>query len=170
MKRFLLAFVLLLGLGTVQAAQAQAALANLIGAGLGLGIRSIAGRKQPAKAVAADQAALDKAAASNATAAIAAGPKELVMQRTSTDKLPKKGAEQITALEAQLDRCHAAMLADPKAIICSPEQRTTIQSAAVSVARVQSGWSLQPYQQEMAFYQAEDARRQQAAAAATPAK
>lgn len=51
-----------------------------------------------------------------------------------------------------------------KGVVCTPEQRTAIQSAAVSVARAQSSWDLKPYQQEMAFYMAEDARRQQPAA------
>ncbi|MFD1466894.1 hypothetical protein ACFQ48_01560 [Hymenobacter caeli] len=114
----------------------------------------------------ADQATLDKAAAANAAATVAGAPKELVQQRTPADKLPKKGAAQITALEAQLDLCHAAMLANPTGIICTAEQRTAIQSAAVSVARAQSSWNLQPYQQELAFYQAEDVRRQQLAAPA----
>ena len=163
MKRFLLPFILFVGFGAVQTAQAQAGLINLFVAGTNLGVRAIKNHKTPAVATPADQATLDKAAATNAAATIAGAPKELVKQRTPADKLPKRGAEQITALEAQLDRCHAAMLADPAGVICTPEQRAAIQSAAVSVARAQSGWSLQPYQQELAFYQAEDVRRQQPA-------
>jgi hypothetical protein len=62
------------------------------------------------------------------------------------------------------------MLADPKGVVCSPEQRTAIQSATVGVARAQPKWSLKSYQQEMAFYMAEDARRQQPAAPAEAVK
>jgi hypothetical protein len=164
MKKLLLPFFLIIGLGTVQTVNAQAALVNLVGLGLRLGTSAALKNKQAPKAaeqpspekLAADKVAADKAA-------IAAAPQALVMQRTPADKLPKKAAEQITALEAQLDRCHAAMLADPKGVVCTPEQRTAIQSAAVSVARAQSSWDLKPYQQEMAFYMAEDARRQQPA-------
>jgi hypothetical protein len=164
MKRLLLPFFVLIGLGTVQTVHAQAALVNLVGLGLRLGTSAALKNKQAPKAaeqpspekLTADKVAADKAA-------LAASPQALVMQRTPADKLPKKAAEQITALEAQLDRCHAAMLADPKGVVCTPEQRTAIQSAAVSVARAQSSWDLKPYQQEMAFYMAEDARRQQPA-------
>lgn len=166
MKRFLLSVALLSGLGTVQAAQAQGSLVHLITAGTTLGVRALLKNKQPVPVKPIDQATADKNAAANTAATIAAQPKVLVLHRTPADQLPKKGAEQITALEAQLEQCHAAMLANPGGVICTPEQRAAIQSAAVGVARAQAGWSLQPYQQEMAYYQAEEARRQQAAAPA----
>jgi hypothetical protein len=171
MKRLLLPFFVLIGLGTVQTVHAQAALVNLVGLGLRLGTSAALKNKQAPKA--AEQSSPEKLAADKVAAdkaAIAASPQELVMQRTPTDKLPKKAAEQITSLEAQLDRCHTAMLADPKGVVCTPEQRTAIQSAAVNVARAQSSWNLKPYQQEMAFYMAEDARRQQPATLAEPVK
>lgn len=166
MKKILLPIALFVGFGAVQTAQAQAGLINLFVAGSTLGVRAIKNHKKKPEAAPADQATLDKATAANTAATIAAQPKELVLHRTPADQLPKKGAEQITALEAQLEQCHAAMLANPGGIICTPEQRAAIQSAAVSVARARSGWDLQPYQQELAYYQAEDARRQQAAAPA----
>ncbi len=169
MKKLLLLFALFVGFGAVQTVQAQAALVNLFTAGTTLGIRAIKNHKKTAEATPADQATRDKTAAANAAATVAGAPKELVQRRTPADKLPKKGAEQITALEAQLDLCHAAMLANPTGVVCTAEQCTAIQSAAVSVARAQSGWDLQAYQQELAFYQAEDVRRQQAAAPAAPA-
>ncbi|AMJ64982.1 hypothetical protein AXW84_05745 [Hymenobacter sp. PAMC 26628] len=153
----------------MQTARAQASLINLVVTGTRLGVQALAKNKQPVPAKPIDQATADKNAAANTAATIAAQPKELVLHRTPADQLPKKGAEQITALEAQLEQCHAAMLANPSGVICTPEQRAAIQSAAVSVARAQSSWNLQPYQQEMAYYQAEDARRQQAAAP-VPAK
>ncbi|MVN77005.1 hypothetical protein GO988_11775 [Hymenobacter sp. HMF4947] len=121
---------------------------------------------EAAKAANAKTAADQQAAV--LAAAAPAGPNELVMHRTPADKLPKQAAEQITSLETQLERCHAAMLASPTGSVCSPEQRTAIQEAAVNVARARPGWNLQPYQQEMAFYLAEDARRQQPAAPAAP--
>ena len=157
MKKLVLSCFVLVSLGTAQAAQAQAALVNLIGAGLGLGTRAAMGSFKKAPAATPVQPEVVPAASA---------PTELVMQRTPTDKLPKKAAAQVTALEAQLDACHAAMLASPTGTVCSPAQRAAIQQAAVSVARAQPGWSLQPYQQEVAFYLAEDGRRQQAAAPA----
>lgn len=179
MKKPLLILVTALSLGAAEQAHAQ--LGNLVGAGLVLGVGAIKrARMTPEQRLAEQQAAQQKAAekaarqaatqpAAAATSAPAARP-ELQPQRTAADQLPKKGAEQITALEAQLEQCRAALLASPTGAVCTPEQRTAIQQAAVSVARANPGWSLQPYQQEMAFYAAEDARRQQAAApAATPA-
>jgi hypothetical protein len=164
MKKLALSCVIAMGLGTAQVAQAQAALVNLVGAGLGLGFRAAKGdfKKAPKATAATEQPVAAATAPSSA-------PTELVKQRTPADKLPKKAAEQVTALEAQLEQCHAAMLASPTGPVCSPAQRTALQQAAMSVARAQPTWNQQPYQQEMAFYLAEDARRQQAAAPAAPA-
>lgn len=170
MKKFLFPIALLSGLGTVQAVQAQSSLVHLFTAGTTLGVRALMKNKQPVLVKPIDQATANKNAAANTATIIAAQPKELVLHRTPTDQLPKKAAEQITALETQLEQCHAAMLANPSGIICTPEQRAAIQRAAVGVARAQSSWNLQPYQQEMAYYQAEDARRQQAVAPVAPAK
>jgi hypothetical protein len=95
--------------------------------------------------------------------------KTFPMVRTPTDQLPKKGAEQVVAMETELDRCHAALLASPTGPVCTPEQRSAIQTAVVNLARAQSNKNLAAYQQEATFYLNEDARRQQAAAPA-PAK
>lgn len=95
------------------------------------------------------------------------------VQRTPAEQLPAKGKEQIMALETQLDRCHAALLANPAAAICTPEQRVALTDAAVAAARANPSWNQQDYQKEVAFYLAEDVRRQQAAApapVATPVK
>lgn len=174
MKKLVLSICLVAGVGAVQTVRAQAALVNLVGLGLRLGTNAALKSKLTPEQRAAQQAATDKATASQATAeqnaAGSAAPAALVMQRTPTDKLPKQAAEQITALEAQLDRCHAALLATPAGVVCTTEQRAAIQQAAVSVARAKPGWDLHPYQQEMAFYMAEDARRQQAASPASLAK
>ncbi|MGI4734477.1 MAG: hypothetical protein ACRYG7_04790 [Janthinobacterium lividum] len=143
----------------MQTAQAQAAF--LIGRLVGIGVGA---------AVNASRTPKSAPVAAQPVAEVAAAPQALVMQRTPADKLPKRASEQIVALEAQLEQCHAAMLASPTAVVCTAEQRTAIQQAAISVARAKPDWSLQPYQQEMAFYQAEDARRQPAPTPPAPAK
>ncbi len=176
MKKLVLSTALLLGLGGAQSAQAQAAflIGRLVGIGVGTAINAARTPKLTPEQKAAQQQAAARALADQATAehnaAAPAAPAELVMHRTPADKLPKQAAEQLTGLEAQLDACHAAMLASPTGAVCTPEQRAAIQSAAVSVARAKPGFDLHPYQQEMAYYLAEDARRQQAAPAPAPAK
>lgn len=172
MKKLVLSAVLAFSLSAVHTAQAQVGpLVNLIGAGLGLGTRLALQPKLTPEQKAAQQAAAAKEAAdSKATErAGTAAPTELVMHRTPADKLPKQAAAQITDLEAQFDRCHAAMLASPAGTVCMAEQRAAIQAAAISVARAKPGFNLAPYQQEMAYYMAEDARRQQPATPAAPA-
>ena len=168
MKKRLLAFFLFVGLGSAHTAQAQAALVNLIATGLRVGVGAAMKHKPATNPGTTTPSAAQQTAppATSAPAISAPEPHELVLQRTPADKLPKRGATQITALEAELDRCRAAMLADPAGLICPPAQRTALQNAAVSVARAQPSWDLRPYQQETAFYLAEDARRQQAS---TPA-
>ena len=166
MKKLLLSTLLVGCLGAARPAQAQ--LANLIATGLriGVGVAMQTPAQRAAQQAAAQKAVADAEAAQTVAERDAAGPAvpaTLVLHRTPADKLPKKGAEQLTALEAQLDRCHAAMLADTKAAVCTPAQRAAIQQAAIGVARAQPGFDLHPYQQEMAFYLAEDARRQGAA-------
>lgn len=173
MKKSVLSLGMLFSLGAAQEAQAQAgALVNLIGAGIGLGARAALRRKPTPEQLEAAKAANAQAAADQQAAVLAAaapaGPKDLVLHRTPAAQLPKQAAEQITSLETQLERCHAALLASPTGPVCSPEQRTAIQEAAVQVARAKPGWNLQPYQQEMAFYLAEDARRQQATVPVAP--
>jgi len=143
----------------MQTAQAQAVflIGRLVGIGVGAAVNA---SRTPKSAPVVEPPAAE----------VAAAPQALVMQRTPADKLPRRASEQIVALEAQLEQCHAAMLASPTAVVCTAEQRTAIQQAAISVARAKSDWSLQPYQQEMAFYLAEDARRQQAPTPSAPAK
>jgi hypothetical protein len=175
MKKLVLATTLLLGVGAAQTAQAQAAflIGRLVGIGVGTAINAARTPKLTPEQKATQQQEAARTLATQATAernaANPAAPTELVMHRTPADKMPKQVVEQLTGLEAQLDACHAALLASPTGPVCTPEQRTAIQSAAVSVARTKPGFDLHPYQQEMAYYMAEDARRQQASAPATPA-
>lgn len=172
MKKSVLSVVLAISLSAVHTAQAQMGpLVNLIGAGLGLGARLALQPKLTPEQKAAKQAAAKAAADGEATEhAPTAAPAELVMHRTPADQLPKQAAAQITDLETQLEQCHAAMLASPAGTVCTAEQRAAIQAAAVSVARAKPGFNLTPYQQEMAYYLAEDARRQQATTPTAPAK
>lgn len=173
MKKLVLSVVLASGLGAAHTAQAQAAfiIGRLVGIGVGAAINASRTPKitpeQKAAQLAQNATSQEEAARNTASPA---GPTELVMHRTPADKIPKKAAAQITDLEAQLDQCHAAMLATPAGAICTAQQRAAIQAAAISVARAKPGFDLAPYQQEMAFYMAEDGRRQQAAVPAEPAK
>ncbi len=171
MKKLVLSVAVAIGLSSAHPAQAQMGpLVNLIGAGLGLGARMALQPKLTPEQKAAQQAAAKEATDSKATEHVGtAAPTELVMHRTPADKLPKQAAAQITDLEAQLDHCHAAMLASPAGTVCTAEQRTAIQAAAISVARAKPSFNLAPYQQEMAYYMAEDARRQQAPTPTAPA-
>ncbi|WP_216726453.1 hypothetical protein [Hymenobacter siberiensis] len=153
MKKILLpALGLAFLLGTTTESCAQANLIHGITAGIGLA-RMAANKKD------ASAAKKDAPAAATSTYRGQVFP----MQRTPADQLPKKGAEQVTEVETQLDRFHTALLANSASALCTPEQRTAIQTALVGLARAQSRWDLQPYQQEATFYLAEDARRQKAA-------
>ncbi|MFC6225400.1 hypothetical protein ACFP2F_19285 [Hymenobacter artigasi] len=150
MKKILLpALGLAFLLGTTTEACAQANLVHGIVAGINLA-RMAANKK-------------NAPTAASTTAMATYRGQAFPMQRTPADQLPKKGAEQVTEVETQLDRFHTALLADSTSALCTPEQRTAIQTALVGLARAQSRWDLQPYQQEATFYLAEDARRQKAA-------
>jgi len=152
---------LVLGLSAAPAAHAQA---NLIR--LGVGSAFLAKRLSKGQDGAATAPAATPTAATTGTYEGKAFP----MLRTAPDQLPKKGAEQIVAMETELERCHTALLASPTGAVCTPEQRTAIQTAVINLARAKSSKNLVAYQQEATFYLAEDARRQQAAAPTEPAK
>ena len=154
MKKTLL--LLFFGLGTLGAARAQGVLVNGIGAGIGFA------RMMHKKA--ADK----KKDAATATAGSYQG-KNFPMQRTPANELPKKGAEQISGLEQELDHAHSALLASESGPLYTPEQRVALQAAIASVAQMQSKANIAAYQAEAAFYLAEDARRQQAATSAPAA-
>jgi hypothetical protein len=149
MKKTLLFLSLVLGL--TYGAQAQAA---LIGQAIGSGL--MFGRAMHKKSV-------DKAEAERVATAGSYQGKTFPMQRTPADKLPKKGAEQISGVEMELERGHTALLASDNGPLYTPEQRAVLQAAIASIAQVQPKANIAAYQQEAAFYLAEDARRQQAA-------
>lgn len=156
MKNLVLPIVLLAGLGAAPAAHAQ--LGALVRTGIN--IHTLATRPS------ATAPAATKDQANGLTTSTYAG-QSFPMQRTPADKLPKKGAEPITNLEAQLERCHAALVAAPNGALCTPEQRAALQQAMVAAARTGKAPNMPAYQQEAAFYLAEDARRQSTAPPAT---
>jgi hypothetical protein len=147
-KPLFFATCLLLSLGAMQASQAQV---NFIRMGMNA-------------ATLAKRANQNKSEAEVISTTTYQG-QSFPMLRTPTAELPKKGAEQITALETELDRCHTALLADDKGLICTPEQKSALQAAMRNLAKVKSN-NMTFYQQEAAFYLAENTRRQQAAAPA----
>ncbi|MBT9392431.1 hypothetical protein KLP40_04580 [Hymenobacter sp. NST-14] len=83
-------------------------------------------------------------------------------QRTAAGTLKGKGVEQIMALEAALEQSHQALLADSVQPFLPATQTEAIMQAAREAAAARPGWNYAAYQQELAFYQQEDARRQQA--------
>lgn len=162
MKKIVLSLLsLALVLGAVPAAHAQV---NLIRLGVNSAI--LAKRLSKNKEAAAAEGTTAMPVRTVASTTDTYEGKTFPMVRTPTDQLPKKGAAQVAALETELDRCHAALLASPTGPVCPPEQRTAIQTAVVNLARTQASQNLPAYQQEATFYLNEDARRQQAAAPA----
>ena len=167
-KTLLSACFLLVGFGAAPAAHAQ--MVNLIRLGVNSAI--LAKRlsdNNAAKLAAGTPTGTGEVRTAASTSDTYEG-KNFPMVRTPTDQLPKKGAAQVSAMETELDRCHTALLANSTGTICTPEQRATLQNAVANLARAQSTRNLAAYQQEATFYLAEDARRQQAAAPATPAE
>lgn len=159
MKKVLLSVLgLAIGLGTVSTAKAQV--------GAAIGFARMMHKKSAEKSDKADKPSkADSKVTKNVSTETYQG-KSFSMQRTPADQLPKVGAEQVTALETELDRSHAALAAN--GALFTPEQRQALQTALVGLAKSPANGNLAAYQQEAAFYLAEDARRQQAAPA--PAK
>jgi hypothetical protein len=92
------------------------------------------------------------------------------MQRSPKEQLGIIGGDQIGYLEKQLDNCHTALLADSTSPVCSASQAAQLQATQKTIKQLQPKWPMQPYAEEVSFYLAEEARRQQAAGAPTPAK
>ena len=88
---------------------------------------------------------------------------EFARQRTAADQLPRKGRKEITAVEAVLESCHTALLADSTSAVCSAAQRNALQTAMRNLANTQPEWSQTAYQQEANFYLTENQRRRSAA-------
>ena len=77
-------------------------------------------------------------------------------------------ADPAAQLESQLELCHAALCADSTGTVCPANRRAVIQAIQGIVAESRPGLSMKPYRTELAFYLAEDARRQRVAGVAAP--
>lgn len=154
MKKILFSLLLLF---TAASAQAQAALIGLFVNGTTLAVRA-------AKANRAKTAGLAATTDDKTVAVATYRGQPCPMKRTPAAQLPRKGGEEIAQLETLLQRCQAAMTADSTARLWTSDQQLAFQTAQTGVLKRQSGWNIQPYQDEAKFYVAEDARRQRAAA------
>ena len=166
MKKILLSFLLLTGVS--YAAQAQVGLIRLGVSSVFLA-KSLRDKNKQGNPIPVKDAQPAAAAQVASTSGTYEG-QEFPMQRTAADQLPKKGADQVVAMEAELERCHAALLASPTGVVCSPEQRAALQTALTNVAHTKASRNLAAYQQEAAFYVAQDTRRQLAPTPAEPVK
>lgn len=135
------------------AAQAQAALVNGIVTGFNLG----------------RMVARGDFAEKNVVATTYRG-QQYPLKRTPAGQLSGQAADQIALLEAQLDQCHAALLADSAGVVCPPNRQATIQATQAIITKARPAWNQKMYRTELAFYVAEDARRQQVAGGAPPTK
>ncbi|RYU80483.1 hypothetical protein [Hymenobacter persicinus] len=159
-------FTLLLVMG-MHAAQAQLQLL-MGGARTGVAIASMAARSKK-----------NAHAAGPATAAAAPGVtvrpyayqgKRIIRQRTNPATFEGRGGAEIQALEAALETTRTALLSKPATESFMPTaQFEAIRDAAAKAAQVRGDWNYEPYRQELAFYEAEEARRQKAAPAAPAA-
>ena len=154
MKKRLLMPLAFAGIGLAQYAHAQGSIIRLIVAGANIGVNAATSpKKQPETVVPA-------AATVTTSAQVAATFGKLALQRTPAGQRPARGAEAIAALEAQLDLCKQAYLADSTGVICPPAQRSALQQASLGISQANAEWDLQAYQHEASFYIGEDTRRQ----------
>ena len=78
--------------------------------------------------------------------------------------------QQILFLESQLDLSKAALFTDSTGVVCPASRQNAIHTMMAEIGKLQPSWPQKFYRQELAFYVAEDVRRQKVAARATPAK
>jgi hypothetical protein len=83
------------------------------------------------------------------------------LKRTASETFKGKGYPEIQALEAALEESHKGLLADSVQSFLPAAKREAIINAARKAAAARSDWNYAPYQQELAFYEKEEARRQQ---------
>lgn len=148
-KKLRTAFFALTLVGAAFTAQAQV---GLIMAGINLG-------RMAARNKAAD-AATDKAVPT-----VEYRNQSFHTKRTVPEILTGEATDQILFLEGQLDLCKAALLADSTGAVCPATRYNTIRTMQVEIAKAQSSWPQRYYKEELAFYVAEDARRQNKVAA-----
>ncbi|WBA42877.1 hypothetical protein [Hymenobacter canadensis] len=153
---------------TIQQAQAQIGLI-MGGTRAAVSVATLAARQKKAKAAAPKDAA-PKAEGAAATPTLGRGVtlftyhgENVQRKRTTEATFKGKGGPEILALEALLEQRHQALLADSTASVLTPEQLTALTTAARTAATARPDWNYAPYQQELAFYQKEEQRRQPAA-------
>ena len=91
-------------------------------------------------------------------------------KRTVPEMLTGPATQQILFLESQLDLCKAALFTDSTGVVCPAGRQNTVHTMLAEIGEAQPSWPQKYYRQELAFYVAEDARRQRVAARAAPAK
>jgi hypothetical protein len=147
-KSILLTAGLLLSVGAAQVAHAQV---NFIRMGMNAATLAKRANKSGAPAAAAPLSSYQG--------------QSFPMLRTPAEELSGKKGEQTHALETELDRCHSALVSTPNGLVCTPEQQAALQTAMRNAAKSKVD-NMAAYQQEAAFYLAENTRRQQAPAPA----
>ncbi|GAB3292726.1 hypothetical protein ACFQT0_06565 [Hymenobacter humi] len=95
---------------------------------------------------------------------------EFSVKRTPAEQNTGPAAGHIGMLEAELEKCYKALVADSTSSVCSENQKVNIKSLQALISRAQPGWNQKPYRAEAAFYAAEDARRQRVAGTPAPTK
>jgi hypothetical protein len=147
-KALLPVFGLLLALGTTQVAHAQV---NLIRMGINT-------------AILAKRAAKSGAVAEGTPMSSYQG-QSFPMLRTPAEELSGNKGEQTKVLEAELDRCHSALVSTTSGPLYTPEQQAALKTALHNATKAKAT-NIAAYQQEAAFYLAENTRRQQTLAPA----
>jgi hypothetical protein len=156
--RYIFSCLLLL---TIHAAQAQAQLI-LFGARMATSAAIIAADKSKA-GKAAEAAPAPVASVAPTTTPFTYRGESVSRRRTTADQLKGKGTTEIMALEAALEESYTALGAvDSVQSFLPPAHYDAIITAARKAAAVRTNWDYSAYQQELAFYQKEEARRQQA--------
>lgn len=163
MKQRLLLVLLLVG----AAGSARAQLVNLISTGVRVGVSAAVASRSSAGARNYVELADPRAPTPdiNVTAASYRG-QAYPQKRTPSTRLNGPGGPQIAAHEALLQQCQAALAADSTSAIGNAATWARLKSSLETIARDRPTWNVQPYRNEAAFYEAEDARRQRIAPAA----
>ena len=91
-------------------------------------------------------------------------------KRTVPEMLTGAATQQILFLESQLDLSKAVLFADSTGVVCSAGRQNTVYTMLAEIGEAQPSWPQKFYRKELAFYVAEDARRQKVAARAALAK
>jgi hypothetical protein len=91
-----------------------------------------------------------------------AGNESIPQKRTPAKQVHGAAAEEIKALEGFLEAAQTAYARSEEKSICP--NSALAQTLIDQIKKAQSKWDVTPYEQELAFYQQEQQRRQQPAA------